>query len=234
MTITRRSLVRLCTLTAALVVGVLARAEAGPPLICNPFPTLGTASLPWLPSGNNWEGVDHSYDVSRLTADTLHLLAPEMPVIARMETMRRAAIYGVKSPQIGAQLVVALLGRAKQADLDGRSDTLAWFDAGYFVETMREAIVVEHRGEAPERAMQGVLGTTLADVGGYAWVQRALATPAATPDMQLAASLMTRGAASKTHLARAAAQAVDGSTLADLIVYFDGSRRTLADIRAQR
>lgn len=233
MTITVRSLVRLCTLTAALVAGIVVHAEAGPPLICHPFPTLGTTSLPWTPNGNDWLGVDRSYDTTRLVADTLDILSPATPVIARMETMRRAAIYGVKSPQSGAELATALLGRAKQADLDGRTDTLAWFDAGYFIETLRDAVVVENRGEAPERAMRRVLGASLVELRGYAWVQRALATPDATPDMQLAAALMTTGTASKAHLARAAAQAVDNSPLAALIVYFDGTAKTLADVRAR-
>ena len=73
-----------------------AAAFGGPPLICERI-QIGTAkSLPWK-DVEGWAGKDPSYDVKRLTADTLAILAPGAPMPLRMETMRRAAIYAAPS-----------------------------------------------------------------------------------------------------------------------------------------
>ena len=84
----KRSTLRGALLAAALLFS--SAALAGPPLLCHPFDTAGAASLPW---GGGWNRIDTRYDTARLSADTLRLLATDTPVIARMETLRRAAIY---------------------------------------------------------------------------------------------------------------------------------------------
>ena len=84
----KRSTLRGALLAAAWLFS--SAALAGPPLLCHPFDTAGAASLPW---GGGWNRIDTRYDTARLSADTLRLLATDTPVIARMETLRRAAIY---------------------------------------------------------------------------------------------------------------------------------------------
>ena len=81
-----RSSLRGALLAAALLFS--SAAFAGPPLLCHPFDIGGAASLPW---GKGWNVADRQYDTRRLSADTLGLLGAQTPVIARMETLRRAA-----------------------------------------------------------------------------------------------------------------------------------------------
>jgi hypothetical protein len=120
-------------LTVALV--LTARpALAGPPLLCFPF-DIGTAKT--LPMGTgSWKAVDAKYNVAHLVDDTLALLAPETPVLVRMETLRRATVYASAHPAIAAALLDALRARASNA---GSHAGLAVFDFGYLVETYRQA-----------------------------------------------------------------------------------------------
>lgn len=229
-----RHLVRLCTLAALLVFGVLGHAEAGPPLICQPFSTLNTESLPWKASGDQWNGADPAYSPRSLSEDTLRLLSAAIPVLARMETMRRASIYAMRHPGGSYDLLVRVIGRALNAAAEGRSSTLAWFDAGYLVESYRQAGILDGwETRPPKFEGQRTLRDTIAELNGYAWVRRALDSADATPEMELAAALMTQGAMSKAHLSKAALAATDGSALATSIVRADGGGRTLADIRAR-
>ena len=105
--ISTRSSLRAALLAAALLFS--SAALAGPPLLCHPFDTGGAASLPW---GKGWNAPDRQYDTARLQADTLRLLDAGTPVIARMETLRRAAIYASAN---GASL------RTLAAALDART-----------------------------------------------------------------------------------------------------------------
>ena len=109
-------------------------ALAGPPLVCFPF-DIGTArSLPMGARG--WESIDPAYSVSHLVDDTLALLAPETPVLVRMETLRRATIYASKNPTVATALLNALKERAA---VPRATAPLAVFDFGYLVETYRQA-----------------------------------------------------------------------------------------------
>ena len=112
-------------------------ANAGPPLICHPFTTDDAPSLPWT-SERTWRATEPHYDVGRLTADTLALLGPATPVIARMETLRRATIYAATSPQAAAELLNAMLQRAKTPARDPEVAALVEFDAGYLIESYRQ------------------------------------------------------------------------------------------------
>ena len=109
-------------------------AFAGPPLLCHPFETAGAPSLPW---GQGWNQPARSYDMARLSADTLRLLAPDTPVIARMETLRRAAIYasadGARVRDLAAQLDARIAAAKTPA-----AKALALFDTGYFAETLQD------------------------------------------------------------------------------------------------
>ena len=77
---------------AALVLAVAAPALAGPPLLCHPF-DIGTAqSLPW-DGTKGWFQGRADYRLEQLVPDTEAILQPGTPVLVRMETLRRAAIY---------------------------------------------------------------------------------------------------------------------------------------------
>lgn len=130
---------RLRTLFATLLFGFFAAAPAlaWPPLL-RPLSSIGPAqSLPWRVTAS-WNGMDPSYDVSQLVSDTLNLLTPQTQTAVREETMRRAAIYSSRQPDIARQLSARLLARTQSR----QNDPTAWFDAGYFAETVKEAAIV--------------------------------------------------------------------------------------------
>src|SRR5437879_1040636 len=112
-------------------------AEAGPPLICHPFEIGNANSLPWGNS-QNWKSPKEGYDIAKLSQDTIALLSPGLPVIVRMETLRRAAIYGEKDERIAYELLSRLMARALDTAASEKPDALAWFDAGYLVETYKQ------------------------------------------------------------------------------------------------
>lgn len=208
-------------------------ALAGPPLICHPFDIGGAKSLPWLggdrQSGRDWRGVDRSYDLGRLVEDTLALLTPETPVIVRMETLRRAAVYAawamrdqkvgypVKDEKVARELLDRLLARAKDAEAKGKHDALAWFDAGYLAETYK----------------QSGLAT---DVKGHDLVAKAIALRGQDAEMEFAAAIITEGGpanAHRKHFQKAVNGGKDGSLLAkNLVMHFGERGRTIADLRA--
>lgn len=126
----------------------LPAARAGQPLICHPYAIGDAACLPGSDHGP--KGTDPNYDRTRLTADTLVLLTPNQPILARMETLRRAAIYATadlrgwakgshytgEDQRIARELAAALEQRVQAATDDDRA--LALFDAGFFAETLRQ------------------------------------------------------------------------------------------------
>src|SRR4030095_4175438 len=98
-----KSLRTVCSV--AVVLTIAAAAEAGPPLICHPFDAGSAQLLPWAARGQEWNAPDRSYDVKRLTADTLKLLSSDAPILARMENMRRATIYASTHPRGATDLL---------------------------------------------------------------------------------------------------------------------------------
>lgn len=109
-------------------------AQAGPPLICHPFNIGTAASLPWGASSNaNWDNPDPSYNPRHLAADTLRVLDRNPPVLVRMETLRRATIYGEKDHAAASELLAALKKRATE-----QPAALSLFDYGYFVESIKQ------------------------------------------------------------------------------------------------
>jgi hypothetical protein len=196
---------------ALAAVMTLSRAvEAGPPLICHPFETGSASLLPWS-AGTGWNKPDRSYDVQRLTADTLRLLTADAPVLPRLENLRRATIYASRDRQVAAELMAAVLGRALGAAAEGGRDPLAWFDAGYLIETYRQAEPVFHR-EARSSVAGASLGTD--GLSGYRLVLKAMELAGSNPEMEFAASLMKEGPASAEHRRRATSGAKAGSLLA--------------------
>ncbi len=124
----------LCPLVLAGALLFAAPAFAGPPLLCHPFDIAGARSLPW---GEGWNRVDPGYDRARLVADTEALLAPRTPVIVRMETLRRAAIYASANGPVLRALARRLDARIAAAR-DPQGKALALFDVGYFAETLQD------------------------------------------------------------------------------------------------
>ncbi len=149
-------------------------AWAGPPLICQQFEIGSAKSLPWK-GGADWSGADHSYSLANLGDDTLSLLTPGTPVKVRMETLRRAGIYSAKYSKLAGELTGRLLARALDAEAAGTPDPFAWFDAGYFVETIRQATFIYRFNmlNPAERASWQLRGDT-PRLDGYPWVQKAI------------------------------------------------------------
>ena len=133
--------------SASLAVAVFAvfvpAAQAGPPLICHPLEIGGAASLPWG-SGPGWNTPLAAYDRARLVGDTLALLSPATPIRVRMETLRRATIYAMADPDRGRELLARLEARAREGG-PGADNALALFDAGYLIETLKQARLITGR-----------------------------------------------------------------------------------------
>ena len=95
---------RRATLALVLVAALASPALAGPPLVCFPF-DIGTArSLPWAPD-TGWKGLRDDYDLTKLTSDTTSLLSSSTPIVVRMETLRRAALYATRDEAVAKDLL---------------------------------------------------------------------------------------------------------------------------------
>src|ERR671912_299870 len=113
-------------------------ALAGPPLICHTYSIGNDASLPIGADKTLWNNPDPKYDTHMLATDTLKLLDSGKPLLTRMETLRRAAVYASKDRPAGLELAGHLIARALASEVKGQNDSLALFDAGYFVESMKQ------------------------------------------------------------------------------------------------
>src|SRR5215467_5809254 len=153
-------IITLCFAMAAL---------AGPPLICHAFEIGQAKSLP-------------------LASNTLEILKPDTPVLVRMETLRRATLYARKDPQAARELLAKLHARATSAESAGHPDALAWFDAGYLVETYKQWI-----GANLPHMTDGMRldANPAAGVDGYAMVKKAIALRGEDAQMEFAAALIT-------------------------------------------
>jgi len=177
-------------------------AFAGPPLICHPYEIGSAKSLP----GGNWgHGLTQSYDRKALVRDTLELLTPDTPVVVRMETLRRAALYATGSFRSGGYtaedkgLALALLNelRLRSEKPAAPADALAVFDWGFYAATLRQTNI------DPQ-------------IDGYALLLRAATLLPDQPEVEFALALAS--SAEKTrlvaHLARARAGAAKSALLA--------------------
>jgi hypothetical protein len=198
---TTRSLITGSILVASVLVAT--KVFAGPPLLCFPFETGGAKTLPM--KGGDWKTVDASYDVSHLTTDTLALLTPSTPAIARMETIRRATIYASAHPQAAAELLAALQARAALASAATAS---AVFDFGYLVETYKQASFMF---SSPVKGLSGI--------DGYQLVLKASALQN-DPAMEFGAAVIAQASANtafraeyRDHLERAIAGAKSDAAL---------------------
>jgi hypothetical protein len=170
------------------VVGLAGPAAAGPPLLCHPFDIGGASSLPWDGSRAFWQGRP-DYPVANVVSDTESLLTPAVPVIVRMETLRRAALYASRDADVAARLYSKIDARTRQAGRDGRPDALASFDLAYLTETYRQIADADRfmpelrgRGAALLRIIEGR--------DGYGMLTKVLARGGDDPAMEFAAALM--------------------------------------------
>src|SRR5271157_2707142 len=123
--------------SVAILLGLTASAQAGPPLICHPFEIGQAKTLPAVDWNRKGSG---SYDLKNLTRDTLAILDSSAPVLVRMETLRRATIYARQDPQVAKELLTRLQARAAISEAAGHPEALAWFDVGYLTETYKQWI----------------------------------------------------------------------------------------------
>ena len=200
---------RLIGLGLLALLGTVAPALAGPPLLCHPFDIGSARSLPWDGTSAWWQG-RADYDVRQLVADTEALLTPSTPVVVRMETLRRAALYASLDGKVAADLLAALTARANA------SSVTALFDAGYLAETYRQIAMLRGEKQFADRArtVAAVIGKT----DGTGMLNKAIAMRPDDPSLQFAAALVAatgdrsayrshadkarKGAASDTLLAR--------------------------------
>jgi hypothetical protein len=177
----------LIPLAVALVV-TAAPALAGPPLICRPIEIGAAQSLPWS-SAPGWNNALASYELAHLSDDTVALLTPQTPVDVRRETLRRAAIYATRQAGLAESLAGRLIARANVA---GDAAPTAWFDAGYFVETIRQAAWL---GQVmrPDQRVGWKLTADPTHVDGLALIEKAIRMGGR--DMQPAAAFVAAGRA---------------------------------------
>ena len=186
------------------LIATVAPVLAGPPLLCHPFDIGDARSLPW---GPDWSQGRSDYKVANLVADTEAILTPTAPVIVRMETLRRAALYASFDGKVAAQLLESLNARATAADRAGSSSSataMALFDAGYLTETYRQI------SELGRSSGWGTRSATIAGVigkaNGRSFMDRTIALRPDDGAIQFAAALVTAGtdkSAYQAHAARA-------------------------------
>ena len=110
-----------------------------------------------------------------------------------METIRRATIYASTDARVASELLSRVLGRALDGVASGPANRQALFDAGYLVESYRQANLIYKydmlRG-AEKSAWQ--LRETPKGLDGYSWIVSAMAMGPADPEMEFGASRVDR------------------------------------------
>ena len=197
--------IRTITLAAVAALSLAAPALAGPPLLCHPYDIGGAKSLPWVGEKSWFEGRP-DYKVANVIADTEALLTPATPVIVRMETLRRAALYASTDQGVSTELLKRLVGRAEASSAAGHPDALAYLDAAYVAGAYHEITLLASSREWAARAAtaQAALGT----IDGHALINTAIAARPDDPALQFAAALIsadTNRASYEAHAAKARA-----------------------------
>lgn len=209
-------------------------AVAGPPLLCHEIEIGESASLPW--GDGVWSNDQIKLSETEFVSQTLDFLSPAVPVLTRMETMRRAAIQASETRGTAALILKVLRERARDQGTDGQPSPHALFDYGYMIAVcvqMNEVTDYNARGLSGKtrKALEIPEGTD-----PYALVKRASELSDHDPQMEFALALMTlypAGAAHQMHLQRAVRGAADGSLLAiNLVRRFGRDGQNLADLRA--
>jgi hypothetical protein len=196
------------TLFAAFAaLSIAAPALAGPPLLCHAYDIGGAKSLPWVGEKSWFEGRP-DYNIQNLVADTEALLTPSTPVIVRMETLRRAAIYASTDPTVANRLLKRFISRAEASEEKGQPDALAYLDAAYLAGAFNEFTMMARSKEWEGRA--AVARAAKGALDAYALITKSVALRPGDPAIQFAAALISsdehRGEYA-THAAKARAGA---------------------------
>lgn len=170
------------------LLGAAAPVLAGPPLLCHPFDIGSARSLPWDGTNAWWQGRS-DYNLQNLVADTEAALTPSTPVIVRMETLRRAAIYASLDDKVATRLLSSLNARAQAAGAAGAASANALFDAGYLTETFKQIAMLRGERQFADRArtVAGVVGSA----EGTTLIKRAIALRPDDAALQFAAALVS-------------------------------------------
>ena len=179
--------------TALLVVAALATArpaQAGPPLLCHPFDIGSAASLPWNGTSSWFDGKT-DYRLSNLVSDTEALLAPSTPVVVRMETLRRAAIYASHDPKVASALLDRLSAKAQLATSSTRPDALALLDVAYVTEALRQ--ITQIGGVTGYKDRVPAIVELVRTRDGWSQMKASLAASPDDPALQFAAALIAAG-----------------------------------------
>jgi hypothetical protein len=188
-------------------------ALAGPPLLCHPYDIGSASSLPW--NGPGWLESKPDYDLSHLVPDTEALLAPSMPVIVRMETLRRASLYASRDASVAGALLARLVSRAGSPSAGGRPRALALLDAAYLTEALRQVTMIG--GVSGYKDQVSGIRALLAGTDGATFMRASLAAAPDDPSLEFAAALINAGtdrAAYARHAERARAGASTDALLA--------------------
>ena len=147
---------------------------AGLPLICERLEIGNSKSLPWK-NVNAWNGADPAYSLASLTTDTLAILTPAAPLPLRMETLRRAAIYAATDAAVIESLTARLLARVADTSLTANPKPTQWFDAGYFVEALRQlgSVFRFYMLSPNEKSQWQIRGDAFA-LNGKPWIEQAI------------------------------------------------------------
>jgi len=156
--------------------GTMFFAQAGPPLICHPYNIGDAKSLPWS-AGSNWDNPDKSYNIKNLAGDTVAILDRTPTVLVRMETLRRAVLYGSKDHDAARTLLAQLKTREAAAEASKTPGAAAIFDYGYFLSSLKQ--------------IEWLYKEDLTGgIDGYPFVQKALAIQPDSSEMHFAAAIM--------------------------------------------
>ena len=179
----KRTTILTVLLSAVIAAIPLSSVHAGPPLLCHEIQIGDAKSLPW---GKDTFDKAGSYDAAGVVDDTLKLLDGELPVLARMETIRRAVLYIERDTPKADRLFGTLLTRTLDAEvvMDPKVRALRYFDAGYLAATLQQAGI--------ETSFQPDNGKhDLHRVPGYAWMVRGYKMTELDGDMALGLALVT-------------------------------------------
>ena len=165
------------------LLGTAVPSFAGPPLLCHPFDIGSARSLPWDGTNAWWQG-RADYNLQNLVTDTEAVLTPSTPVIVRMETLRRAALYASLDDKVAARLLSSVTTRAQA----GAASTMALFDAGYLTETYKQIAMLRGERQFADRArtIAGVIG----QADGTAMINRAITLRPDDASLRFAAALV--------------------------------------------
>lgn len=194
-------------------------ALAGPPLLCHPFDIGSAKSLPWV-GQKGWDEGQPGYKLGQLVADTEALLTPSTPVIVRMETLRRAALYASTDATIASQLIKRFITRAEVSEVAGRPDALAYLDAAYLAGAFNEITMMGRSRDWEERSANA--GKVKGSLDAYGLITKSVALRPGDPAIQFAAALISSdGHRSEYpgHAAKARAGVTSDALLAANIVH---------------